>query len=350
MYISHSVLDNVTLNTATSAKFISSSGRSIDLSKITVLNPLSSVKGSSSSGNVLLMPDGKLKNVGPSSKPLGNISVFNKVLVFNNFYTGAPRYITSKKQLLGNRPPKISKKPSYISTNTIQTNLPPPANLTSQDIMDLPIVFADDNQILTRDNTIKPDVLTPNQAPPPYKITNPTSTGKFVFVNKQVPLQSGSSGNIIISPANIKKSTVPVKTSSGNPIKFTKIILTKQPLTSDDGKNTSSLTVSKIAGLPSEITVKKLDPATVIMSEPIDLENELIATAVPNPNCPRNENVKNMAIITKRPDGSSDKASKPLQVIISEALAKRSAKEITEDPDSDDPDYIPPKNIKLDKV
>lgn len=59
-----SVLENVTLNTGNSAKLVSSSGRSIDLSKITVLNSLGPVKSSSSSGNVLLMPDGKIKAVG----------------------------------------------------------------------------------------------------------------------------------------------------------------------------------------------------------------------------------------------------------------------------------------------
>lgn len=241
--------------------------------------------------------------------------------------------------MLGNRPPKTLKK----SFNPIQTALPPPSNLTSQDIMDLPIVFADDNQILTRDNTIKPDIPSPPLPPPTttaYKIANPTSTGKLVFVNKQLPTSSNS-GNIIISPANVKKSTVPVKTS-GNPIKFTKIILTKQTA-ADESK---PLTISKIGGLSSEITVKKLDPASVISSEPIDLENELVATAVPNPNFAKNECARNMAIITKKPDSGSEKPSKPLQVIISEALAKRTAEEM----DEDDPDYVPPKKMKLEHM
>lgn len=272
-------------------------------------------------------------------------------------FLGPTKYITSKKQLLGNRPSKTVKKVSYMPTNT----LPPPANLTSQDIMDLPIVFADDNQILTRDNTIQPD-LPPAQPPPPqnpaFKIANPTTSGKFVFVNKQVPLQSGGSSNIIISQANIKKATtaVPVK-SSGNPIKFTKIILSKRPV-SEETKSTNPVMISKISNLSSEITVKKLDTPTSSAATPagaggeaIDLENELVATAVPNPNFVRNDNMKNMTIITKKPDGSSEKLAKPLQLIINEALAKRSAALADlEDPDPDDPDYIPPKNIKLDNA
>lgn len=252
-----------------------------------------------------------------------------------------PKYITSKRQLIGNKPTRTIKKAPYIHTNTVQTVLPPPANLTSQDIMDLPIIFADDNQILTRDNTIKPDVAQPTTT---FKIANPTSAGKFVFVNK--PTTTTTTGNIIISPANIKKSTVPIKTT-GNPIKLTKIILTKQP--SSISEETRSATLSKIAALSSEITVKKLDPSIAISNEPVDLENELVATAVPNPNCAKNENVKSMAIITKRPDGTTEKVtSKPLQVIISEALAKRTAAMAElEDVDADDPDYLPSKNAKL---
>lgn len=231
---------------------------------------------------------------------------------------------------------------------TLQTNLPPPANLTSQDIMDLPIVFADDNQILTRDNTIQPD-LPPTQPPQTsssFKIANPTSSGKFVFVNKQVPLQSGNGGNIIISQANIKKTatTLPVK-PSGNPIKFTKIILSKRPV-SEENKSTNPLVVPKITNLSSEITVKKLDVSATAPSEPIDLENELVATAVPNPNFARGD--KKLTIVTTKPEGSSEKLSKPLQVIINEALAKRSASIAElEEPDPDDPDYIPPKNMKI---
>lgn len=244
-----------------------------------------------------------------------------------------------------------------MPTNTLQASLPPPANLTSQDIMDLPIVFADDNQILTRDNTIQPD-LPPSQPPPSqspaFKIANSTSSGKFVFVNKQVPLQSGSSGNIIISQTNIKKcaSAVPVK-SSGNPIKFTKIILSKRPV-SEETKNTNPVMISKISNLSSEITVKKLDASmssAAAVGEAIDLENELVATAVPNPNFARNDNMKSMTIITKKPDGSSEKLTKPLQLIINDALTKRpAALAELEDPDPDDPDYIPPKNMKLDNV
>lgn len=67
------VLENVTLNTGNSTKLISASGRSIDLSKITVLNSIAAVSKTSSSGNVLLMPDGKIKTVGPNQKTPGSV-------------------------------------------------------------------------------------------------------------------------------------------------------------------------------------------------------------------------------------------------------------------------------------
>lgn len=303
------VLENVTLNAGTAPKLMSGPGRNIDLSKITVLNSISTMKSGTSAGNLLLMPDGKLKAVSASGKT-----------------PGTTKYITSKKQLLGNRPPKAVKKMSYVPSNP----LPPPANLTSQDIMDLPIVFADDNQILTRDNTIQPDV-----GQPAFKIANPTTSGKFVFLNKQ-PVQGNAS---VMVPPPVKK---PMTVKSGTaPIKFTKIILSKRPV-GDEGKTNLQ---SRLSAFPSDISIRKVEPS---QSEPVDLENELVATAVPNPNFAKD--LKNVTVFTKQPDSSG--LSKPLQVIINEALAKRSATlaQMGEDPDPDDPDYKPPKNMKLESL
>lgn len=70
------VLESITLNTAASAKFVSSTGRSVDLSKITVLNPLGSVKGSGATGNVVLLPDGQMKSIAPPPKSLGRVFCF----------------------------------------------------------------------------------------------------------------------------------------------------------------------------------------------------------------------------------------------------------------------------------
>lgn len=72
-YVPLLVLENVTLNSGTTAKLISNNGRTIDLSKITVIN---SVKGSNTAvGNVLLLPDGKLKTVHSSTKGNGGAPI-----------------------------------------------------------------------------------------------------------------------------------------------------------------------------------------------------------------------------------------------------------------------------------
>lgn len=68
------VLENLTLNPSSSAKLVSSTtGRSIDLSKITVLNSLNRTKTSAGSvGNVILMPDGKIKPITTTMKSGSN--------------------------------------------------------------------------------------------------------------------------------------------------------------------------------------------------------------------------------------------------------------------------------------
>lgn len=253
------------------------------------------------------------------------------------------KYITSKKQLLGNKPPKLMKKVPFTPAS-LPANLPPPTNLTSQDIMDLPIIFADDNQVITDNSSVQPELVATAQGHQTLKLTTPSSNGKFVFVNKHVPFQN--SGNIIISQSNVKRpvSNVPVRTPA-NTIKYTKIILSKRPA-SDDLKSGSSNIITKISNLSPEISVKKVGPAVPVI-EPIDLENELVATAVPKPNFGKTD-MKTVTIISKKPDGKPE-FPKPLQTILNEALAKRSAEmaELACD-DENDPDYVPPKSIKLD--
>lgn len=50
------VLENLALSTTSAAKLVSSTGRTIDLSKITVLNP-GNTNAASNYGNVMLVPD-----------------------------------------------------------------------------------------------------------------------------------------------------------------------------------------------------------------------------------------------------------------------------------------------------
>ncbi|CAH0559591.1 unnamed protein product [Brassicogethes aeneus] len=317
------VLENVTLNSSATAKLISNTGRTIDLSKITVINPSNQGKCGNNMGNVILLPDGKIKAVhGSTIKGTGNTPILLPGIK-------GGKYITSKRQLIGNKPPRPLKKISFMHQNSMQT-LPPPTNLTTQDIMDLPIIFADDNQIL--DTPIAEDLTTSVQMQQP-KVAPPTNTNKFVLVNKQM----SSSSNFIISPS-VKKS--PINLQKQQP-KYTKIILSKRNSTEE--KKGSNL-ITKISGLPSDITVKKLESSsssTFTLASPdeaFDLENELVATAVPKPNLSTSD-VKNITIFKQASGGINS----PLHPLYCGDLKR--PKERME-VDSDDPDYIPPKSMK----
>lgn len=239
------------------------------------------------------------------------------------------KYITSKKQLIGHKPPKPVKKVSYVPhPPPIQTNLPPPTNLTTQDIMDLPIIFADDNQLLDP-NTVQPEIIPPPPPvqPQPSKII--TSAGnKFVVLNKQVTSQSAS--NFIITPTNIRK--IQPMASMKNP-KYTKIILSKR----DETKNSGVM--SQISNLSPEISVRRIIPekqspmatSQFTLSEPIDLEAEIVATAVPKPNIVGSE-LKNITIFSKKAMESirTEMHSKPItmtQSIKIDDCNKRTASE-----------------------
>ncbi|KAJ8931429.1 hypothetical protein NQ314_015668 [Rhamnusium bicolor] len=232
------VLENVTLNSSTTAKLISNSGRTIDLSKITVIN---SVKGGNTAvGNVLLLPDGKLKTVHTSIKGNGG----TPILLPLSPQRGAVKpnrgkYITAKRQLLGTKPPRPVKKPIYMPTSNMQPTLPPPTNLTTQDIMDLPIIFADDNQIL----------------------------------------ESNLPTELPTSSSSLSGRVTPKIITSHTPAKF--MLVNKQ-------------TVSPVPS--SESLPEKARSSPLV--ELIDLENEIEATAVPKPNLATSD-VKNITIIPK---------------------------------------------------
>ncbi|XP_018566281.1 KAT8 regulatory NSL complex subunit 3 isoform X1 [Anoplophora glabripennis] len=325
------VLENVTLNSSTTAKLISNNGRTIDLSKITVIN---SVKGSNTAvGNVLLLPDGKLKTVHSSStKGSGGAPILLPLSPQRGpTKVNRGKYITAKRQLLTTKPPRPLKKPIYVPTSTVPSTLPPPTNLTTQDIMDLPIIFADDNQIL---DTTLPTDLTGNvsNSGTPKIITSQTS-GKFMLVNKQ----TGSSGNFIITPSGVKK---PSPISFGKqPPKYTKIILSSKRSNVEELKSNT-----QIHTLSPEITVKKVPSCERVtekvhsssLMELIDLENEIEATAVPKPNLSTSD-IKNITVL---PKSSGDNF-----VLNTEDLKRSSS--VVDITDEGDPDYIPPKNLKL---
>ncbi|GJQ72599.1 putative histone H4-K16 acetylation [Trypoxylus dichotomus] len=227
------VLENVSLNGNT--KFISSNNRGIDLSKITILNSVSQQKAANAYGNIVIMSDGKVR---AGNQPMKEV-----------------KYITSKKQLMGARPPRPSKKMSYISA---PSNLSLPANLTSQDIMDLPIIFADDNQMLTN------NIIQPNDTPAPNIASLPSAKG----------------GN------SVKRQSAPVPVRNSNSVKYAKIILSKRSLPEDGKIGTGT------AG--TDVSIKKIESAAT------DIESQLIAAAVPNPNFNKTDSIR------KRPSDDSD--------------------------------------------
>jgi hypothetical protein len=240
------VLENVKLSSGMTPKLFSNNGKMIDMSKVSVIN------AKTTNGNSLvLLPDGKIKNLTSNVKVSGG------------------RYITSKRQLLGNKPPKPVKKISYISQPcSLQTaTLPPPTNLTTQDIMDLPIIFADDNQIL--DSTLtQPEVKSVSQiVTSPSKLISANTGNKFMLINKP--------NNFIISPTSKTISALqPAKVTP----KYTKIILSSKRVPE---LSTASNLVTKIS---PEISVKKVveneAPSQGTPMEELDLENEIAASTL----------------------------------------------------------------------
>ncbi|CAH2009972.1 unnamed protein product [Acanthoscelides obtectus] len=380
------VLENVSLNSSTAAKMMQN--RTLDMSKMSVVNTstTSTAKTGTASGNignVLLLPDGKLKTVsggtvkGATATPsVGGTPV---ILPFNP-QRGSPKrtastaigpppgnkFITAKRQLLGSRPRPI-KKP-YLPVSSTATSvppqqiLPPPTNLTTQDILDLPIIFADDNQIIQPTNigedlgstvgtssTSQPvaaasiaavSTATPvtmaiakPALPPATKVIPSTPSGKYMVLNRPA-----NQSNFIITSTGLKKSTTPVTFGKPSP-KYTKIILSSKKVSPEQKP-----TPTKIQCLSPDVTIKKLhqeSPRKMKMAgqssivELIDLENEIKATAVPKPNLPPGvEKACAAQIIHKKLEIAT-----PM---------KRQSPSPLELADDTDPDYIPPKNLKLD--
>lgn len=164
------------------------------------------------------------------------------------FETG--KFITSKKQLIGNRPARPIKKVQLFSPHT--PSLPPPANLTTQDILDLPIIFADDNQII--DNSFTTKIAQPTEIqPPPDLISN-----KFMVVNKP--------NYIIQSPT---PRNVTMVSQSKPPPKYTKIILSKKTPAIKPSPETNVSHVTQAQPLIPEVQ-PKAETTSFEPNEPIE--------------------------------------------------------------------------------
>ncbi|XP_030764783.1 KAT8 regulatory NSL complex subunit 3 [Sitophilus oryzae] len=203
------VLENVQLSNQATAKLISSPGGCpIDLSKLSLTTQ------KNSGGNLVLLPDGKIKSVN-SVRPM-NMKTQSGMMLSVPQVKGSQKmnkYVISKR-LQGTMSSRTVKRDTFVSLpQTVKTTLPPPTNLSTQDIMDLPIIFADDNQIL--DPNVPNDLSTNEAANQSVsKFMNPISN-KYVIVTK--PTTSG-----------VKRSN-PMSAASRPPLKYTKIILSKKP-------------------------------------------------------------------------------------------------------------------------
>lgn len=146
-----------------------------------------------------------------------------------------------------------------------EPSLPPPTNLTTADIMDLPIIFADDSLV---SEAPMPPVEEP-KAPQQVVITTkskPISTNKLVVINKQIPTTSTTLTMPSSSHPNLLKRPVPTNAQrpSTQPMKYAKIIVSKRG----------------IEDVKPQRSPKPYDPNAF---EHLDLEAELKATTVPKP-------------------------------------------------------------------
>lgn len=228
---------------------------------------------------------------------------------------------------MGRRPPNVSQKPTIM---TYSSNLAPPTNLTSQDIMDLPIIFADDNQMLTDNSKLQQSdiVQMPEIVQPKFNMSNPV--GKYVYVNK--PFQMASAGSVTSKRPAL---SVPVRTTS-EPIKYTKIILSRGSAKKFEPQTTTSNVISTIGSLPTEISVRKVEqPSAAVDGIDIDIENTLLASTIVKP-----EYLKAQLDDSNNRD-KFDKTSNMIQI--------ETGKRPRNDDSLDDPDYEPNRSAKISK-
>lgn len=146
-----------------------------------------------------------------------------------------------------------------------EPSLPPPTNLTTADIMDLPIIFADDSLVSEAPMPHVEEPKTPQQVLITTKAKS-LSSNKLVVINKQLPTTSTTLTLPSSSHSNMLKRAPPTNPQrpSPQPMKYAKIIVSKRGV--EDSKPQRS--------------PKPYDPNAF---EHLDLEAELKATTVPKP-------------------------------------------------------------------
>lgn len=141
------------------------------------------------------------------------------------------------------------------------TNLAPPTSLTTADILDLPIIFADNDSNLIPQNIEEP------------MVSQRKSNSKYVVINKQT-LVPTTQQNILKRPSSSIRQ-------SGQ--KYARIIINQNQLQENEDKRHVLITNQKIKPENEIVTIspKKIDTCSSL--EFVDLESELKTNTVPKP-------------------------------------------------------------------
>lgn len=148
-----------------------------------------------------------------------------------------------------------------------QQTFAPPTNLTTADILDLPIIFADNDSTL-----LQPSI----EEPQPILVTQRKQTpSKYVVINKQTLVPTTSAP---LQTTPLKRPSSAIRQPGQ---KFARIIINPSQLQEvDDSKRQVLITNQKVKN-DDFITIspKKMDPTL----EFVDLETELKTNTVPKP-------------------------------------------------------------------
>lgn len=200
-------------------------------------------------------------------------------------------------------------------------NLAPPS-LTTADILDLPIIFADNDSTL----------LTSNIEEAPMMMTPRKQASKYVVINKQTLMPSTSTQNLLKRPSSSVRN-------SGQ--KYARIIINQNQLQeTDDGKRHVLITNQKMKNENDIITISPKKIETCSSLEFVDLETELKTNTVPKP---MHTTVVSAQSIKNKPDikhFSSGSRNVTLRVPITVSRSASTSRIVTTDAGQADNVYV----------
>lgn len=189
-----------------------------------------------------------------------------------------------KRQAINNR----FKSPMIIKPPLAESVIPGPADLSGTNILDIPIIFADNDgsllssETLTQSNPINPIVV----ASKPNLVNKVVLINKPAFeVNQTIQKVKPQIISTISQPQLLTLQTNRSQTITTTPMKYTKIILAKRPplnvptTTIIQGPSTSTVASINQLTLQSNTFAKISD----IPFESIDVEQEIKASTLTKP-------------------------------------------------------------------